>query len=164
MLVTLLFNYAFPLIRFEIGDIGTLRGGDCECGRPFPLLEKVAGRELEFLNTPDGGYISPSCINSLVGVHYNYGFVRRYQLVQNDRARFELKLEIEPGTSPELYAEVTGKLREKLEKVLGAGAELAISRVERIPERGNGKFLYTLNLMKLQENGVLAGVGRKHAN
>ena len=36
ILVTLLSNYSFPMIRYDIGDIGTLSHGLCSCGSSIP--------------------------------------------------------------------------------------------------------------------------------
>ena len=55
LLVTLLDNPSFPLIRYEIGDMAALDPGRCPCGRPFPLLDKLEGRRLEFLANSRGG-------------------------------------------------------------------------------------------------------------
>jgi len=44
IIVTDLHNRSMPFIRYMIGDVGSL-GGDCNCGRTFPILGKVMGRQ-----------------------------------------------------------------------------------------------------------------------
>jgi len=145
ILVTLLSNYAFPLIRYEIGDVGALSSESCECGRPFPLLKKVEGRTAEFLISTEGGYISPVYIRHLIGVVHNPGFIKRFQLVQQNKKEFFLRLEIEPNVNKEQLNQEKQDINSDLKAVLGTGAILSIKEVNRIEETESGKFLYTIN-------------------
>jgi phenylacetate-CoA ligase len=43
LVVTPLFNYAMPLLRYDTGDIAA-PGTACACGRCFPTLERIVGR------------------------------------------------------------------------------------------------------------------------
>lgn len=55
ILVTDLDNFGMPLIRYEIGDRGTLaEDEDCSCGRGFPKLQAIEGRTMDIVRTPDG--------------------------------------------------------------------------------------------------------------
>src|SRR5205085_4074529 len=51
-------NYAMPLIRYRIGDLGSWAAGACPCGRGLPRLERVAGRVTDFLVGTDGRLVS----------------------------------------------------------------------------------------------------------
>jgi phenylacetate-CoA ligase len=44
VLLTVLDRRTQPLIRYEISDVVRSVDGDCECGRPFRLIESVEGR------------------------------------------------------------------------------------------------------------------------
>jgi phenylacetate-CoA ligase len=148
ILITTLHNYSFPLIRYEIGDMGALGDGLCECGRPFPLLKKIEGRSVEFLLTNDGGYVSPVYIRHLIGVVHNPGFIRRFQLIQNSRTHFELLLEVENNTSEDSFKKHINFILRDLKTVLGVNSEIAIKQVAEISPTGSGKFLYTVNKLK----------------
>lgn len=54
LVVTDLTNYAFPLLRYRIGDRGRLLEKACPCGRPFPLMDYVTGRVSDQISLPDG--------------------------------------------------------------------------------------------------------------
>lgn len=54
ILLTDLTNYAFPLIRYEIGDRGRYMENSCSCGRPLPLMESIKGRQTVNIKTPTG--------------------------------------------------------------------------------------------------------------
>lgn len=53
VLITDLTNHAMPLIRYRVGDNAAF-GGSCPCGRPFPTLLQVFGREYDFVEAADG--------------------------------------------------------------------------------------------------------------
>lgn len=52
-------NYAFPLIRYDTGDIAELEdpGKRCKCGRPGRLVKSIDGRIEDYVITPDGNKI-----------------------------------------------------------------------------------------------------------
>lgn len=145
ILITLLGNYSFPLIRYEIGDVGVLSNERCPCGRPFPLLKELQGRTVEFLLTPDGGYVSPVYIRHLIGVVHNSGFIKRFQLVQESLTSCELRLEMEPNISKDELKICLSKILHDLQTVFGDKCTISIKRTTFIPETENGKFLYTIN-------------------
>jgi phenylacetate-CoA ligase len=143
ILVTLLHNFQFPIIRYDIGDIGVLATGQCRCGRPFPLFERVEGRAAEFLRGTEGGYISPVYIRHLIGVVHNSGLIRKFQLEQKSHENFVLRYERGTAFPAEKEREILNLIRRDLLTVLGSEAKLAISCVEEIPLTGSEKFLYT---------------------
>jgi phenylacetate-CoA ligase len=49
MVVTNLYNYTQPLIRYKMDDEIVLSGESCTCGWPFPVIERIAGRNEEIL-------------------------------------------------------------------------------------------------------------------
>jgi phenylacetate-CoA ligase len=48
IVITNLWNRAFPLIRFKLGDIVTFQDGKCECGCEFPLIKMIDGKTVTF--------------------------------------------------------------------------------------------------------------------
>jgi phenylacetate-CoA ligase len=148
ILVTLLENYGFPLIRYEIGDMGTYSGETCGCGIPTRLLSSVEGRDIEFLFTSSGGYISPIYFRHLIGVVHNPGVIRQFQIVQHTMDHVELKLVAEPGAADKLLQNSVAKIRRDLVAVLGQRMTLKIEMVESIPASGSGKFIFALNRVK----------------
>ncbi len=58
LLVTDLTNRAMPLIRYQVGDVVVASDRTCACGRGLPLIERVIGREADYVLTPAGVLIS----------------------------------------------------------------------------------------------------------
>ena len=54
LLLTNLFNFTQPLIRYEVSDMLTMATELCPCGRPFRLIAKVQGRndDIIYLQSP----------------------------------------------------------------------------------------------------------------
>ena len=51
-------NYAFPIIRYLVGDQGRALQGRCACGISLPLMDAVVGRESDRLVLPDGTLVA----------------------------------------------------------------------------------------------------------
>ena len=145
ILVTLLHNRRFPLVRYEIGDIGALSSAKCKCGSPLPLLERVEGRISEVITSPTGAYVSPVFIRHLIGVAHGPGALERFQFVQKGAAEYSLALQLDAAFSDADFDAFAALLRRDFEKVLGDGAQIAIRRVADIPPNENGKFSYVQN-------------------
>ncbi|MBN2561066.1 MAG: phenylacetate--CoA ligase family protein [Phycisphaerae bacterium] len=57
LLITNLNAYGMPLIRYRIDDMAVFTDRVCPCGRNTPLLERLVGRVLDMIHTPDGGLV-----------------------------------------------------------------------------------------------------------
>lgn len=55
-------NLAVPLIRYQTRDWAQLGRGQCSCGRNYPLVDRIEGREGDFIRTPSGKWHSPTLI------------------------------------------------------------------------------------------------------
>jgi phenylacetate-CoA ligase len=145
ILVTLLGNFSFPIIRYEIGDLGACREGACACGSPFPMLDRVVGRSAEVVRTPSGAQVLPVFIRHLIGVVHNPGIVRRFQFIQNSLTDCDLYLEVAASVPDTGYKPVVDRLQRDLAVVLGEDCVVRPQRVEHIPESANGKFQYVIS-------------------
>jgi len=48
-------NYAMPLLRYQIGDRGSITREPCACGYSAPVLNLTATRQNDFITLPSGG-------------------------------------------------------------------------------------------------------------
>ena len=53
IIVTDLFNYAMPFVRYQLEDIGIPVNKICSCGRSLPLMSQISGRTADFLIKKD---------------------------------------------------------------------------------------------------------------
>jgi phenylacetate-CoA ligase len=138
ILVTDLLNYAMPLVRYRIGDLGAWAGGECPCGRGLPRLERVAGRVTDFLVGSDGRLVS--------GVYLaTYVVAQRPSLgqVQIDQRRAgAVTYRIKPGRDFHHRRDLE-YLRATTRHFLGEGAVIDSEVVEDLPAEPSGKFLFS---------------------
>lgn len=138
VVITDLFNYGMPLIRYANGDMATRDHRRCACGRGLPLLAHVDGRVLDAIRTPDGRYLPgeffPHMLKEVPGV-------QRFQLVQ--RRLDQLDLSIVPGRA--FNADSLAFIRKEAGKVLGDQVELRCHVVDDIPLTPSGKLRVTVS-------------------
>ena len=80
VVITDLYNEAMPFIRYATGDIAQLATSACNCGRTFPTLKNIVGRQSERLLLSDGSEVMATLpINALLK---NINGIREYQVIQ----------------------------------------------------------------------------------
>ena len=106
VVLTDLWNFARPFIRYFTGDLAVAAAGACACGRGFPLMGPIDGRSQECLHTVSGKILSPAVLGHYVCVyHGHHEAIREYQLVQD--APDQVRLLVVPSSA---WQEKVGKL------------------------------------------------------
>jgi len=59
-------NMAMPLIRYDIGDLVEVHTGACLCGRNFPMVKRIIGRDGNAIVTPSGKVLGASAIECIL--------------------------------------------------------------------------------------------------
>ncbi len=54
MVITSLVHRAMPIIRYKIGDRAALSDELCRCGRTYPLIREIMGRDIEVIDAAKG--------------------------------------------------------------------------------------------------------------
>ncbi len=80
ILLTDLQNFAFPLIRYEIGDYGRALDYECSCGLKLPLMDHIKGRQSDIIKTPKGIIISGEYLTTIFDDYPDA--VREFQIIQ----------------------------------------------------------------------------------
>lgn len=136
IIVTGLWNYAMPLIRYKIGDLGLPTDEKCSCGRSWPIIRSIQGRNNDFLILPSGNRIS--WLYLLRNVLYDEGFkknlfcVSQYQLVQERCDKIVFKFVKGAQFDPMILEGIKSKLENEFAKH-GARLEVVLEEVEQIP-------------------------------
>lgn len=89
VVLTSLYNYATPFIRYDIGDYARLAAGPCKCGRSLPAITALEGRRRNMVTLPNGDkrWLSGSVLSELGSMVH----AERSRLVQLATDRFELQ-------------------------------------------------------------------------
>lgn len=94
VVVTSLFNYAMPLIRYGIGDVGTPSDEVCDCGRTLPLMQMVEGRKESLLHLPNGQLVTPRAFTYALHEFEFYYCIEKFRIVQKKLNVFEFILKL----------------------------------------------------------------------
>ena len=109
IVITPLFNYAQPLLRYRIGDLGRPGSAECPCGRGYPLMELELARSRDLLCNSDGITFFPGFLVRLLD---GKKWIRAFQFVQTSengsRAKYCAGYLPGPGDSRGRPSEGTG--------------------------------------------------------
>jgi phenylacetate-CoA ligase len=141
MVVTSLFNYTMPLIRYNIGDIGSFTKEKCNCGRGLPIIKSIEGRTDDFLILPSGTKISPRAIN----VIENISGVSRYKTVQETKNRIVVHLVKGTNFSQKTINEIKKHIKVGC---FGEDVEVEVKIVKEIPLEKRGKLRAVVSNVK----------------
>lgn len=134
LVATLLVNRAMPLVRYRLGDRGTLLLRRCGCGRAFPLLGVVTGRQADVLVLAGGARVSPYTITCALE---RIAGMLRYQVTQLDANRLRVRAIVEPGAD---QVSVAAKVRSALRSEVAPFLDAEVEFVNRLPTGPGGKF------------------------
>ncbi|CAM4197751.1 phenylacetate--CoA ligase family protein [Zobellia nedashkovskayae] len=128
ILLTDLTNFAFPLIRYEIGDEGKYLEYSCKCGRPLRLMENVRGRQTVNIKTPSGLLIRGAHLMAMFDGHMKV--FKEIQLRQE--ADFSVCIDYVPRMSNQEAKDAAEKMAELLKKRSRFEIKVGYRQIERI--------------------------------
>jgi phenylacetate-CoA ligase len=145
VVVTSLYNYAMPLIRYELGDLVEVGSTPSTCGRGLPTLRRILGRDRNLFRFRDGSAAFPVLPKFQL---QNFISFKQMQLVQTEFERIEIRYvpDLQSVGSIDLAA-VTQQFR----SVLKQPVEVALVPVEAIPRTRTGKYEDCISLVQRSE-------------
>ncbi len=144
--VTDLDNYVFPLIRYQVGDLGHYKEGLCLCGRGLPLMGDIDGRARDLFTLKNGEMIPPS---KIAAVLQDEPAVTLFQLIQNDEGK--ITVFIVPNEN--LFTDTTKEqIKRRLNMLLGPDEKIMLVRAEHIALEKNGKCCFVKRDMSACSN------------
>jgi phenylacetate-CoA ligase len=144
VVITLLTNYAMPLIRYRIGDMGAWSENPCTCGRAWPLLKYVAGRVSDVFITKEGTQIHGEYFTHLF---YFQDWVNKFQVIQEDYDLIHILIVPHEQTSKtrESHDKEISIITEKIRLVMGEDCRVEFEFVNDIDPTASGKYRYTIS-------------------
>ena len=150
VVVTDLYNYGMPLIRYEIGDAASW-SSEAYGDLGFPHLAAVLGRDRDVVVDSAGrlrpGYLFVEEINKA-------GISGQFQVVQESQNLLVLKVAGAVESDQELEY-----LLKRFRAIMGDGASVILERVESIPRDPSGKYRYVRSEIGLNRLGPTARSG-----
>jgi phenylacetate-CoA ligase len=144
ILATSLFNYAMPFIRYDTGDLGTITGDVCGCGRGYKLLKELVGRSVDVLVTPEG--------KNVHGWFFLYIFwkyckgIKEYQVVQEKLDKIIIKIVPEEDFDEKQLDKIGEIVKERSERW-----NVEFKFVDKIERTGAGKYKFIINNLKSEK-------------
>lgn len=132
LVLTGLMNFSMPLIRYVIGDVGSLVDGKCSCGREMPLAGPVEGRKDDVIVTAEGRLMPRAGLDQ---IHEFVQNIERCQLVQRKIGEVTVRVQPRSGFSEADSTELVRQLRKRL----GSGTAIEIEPVEKLELTPTGK-------------------------
>lgn len=132
VIVTSLYNYAMPFIRYEVGDYAVAGAADLKCKVRLPTLSRVLGRYRNTFTLRDGRIIYP-----YVSIARFRDFIsfEQVQVVQIDYDSIEVRyVPIE-----ERPADAAG-LQDYLREAIDPSLNVTVVAMPEIPRAESGKF------------------------
>ena len=146
VVITLLTNYAMPLIRYRIGDMAIKGNQPCSCGRAWPLLREVTGRITDNFVTRDKTLIFGGYFRQIL---YFRDWIKKYQIVQEDYDLIRVILiKIEKTRSQTSLASELNEITEKIQAVMGKDCRVKYEFVNDIAPSSSGKYLYAVSKVR----------------
>lgn len=125
VIVTNLFNFTMPFIRYRQEDIVVPSAKPSRCGRNFPLLDRLDGRRDDQIVRPDGRRIPPQAVYHVM---IPVPAVRRWQVVQETVDRVVVRVEPLEGFGPAAVA----ILVKTMQTLIGSDIAVEVVTVDRI--------------------------------
>ncbi len=135
VVVTRLDAHKMPLIRFYLGDIAIRPKNPqpCACGRNFPLLEKIVGRDTDLVKTPSGKIL---IVHFFTGIWEHFQEIYQFRVIQHQLDRFEIEYIPDPST---FHPSTLEKLHQIMNEKAGEVLQITFNQVDHIPSTKSGK-------------------------
>jgi len=129
ILVTVLGNHSFPLLRYKIDDVTDSPIEYPEHG--FAILHNVAGRNIDLIQTRTGGQLHGIVFEDVLEKHSEF---RRWRVHQDVTGSLSLLIENLRKVDPQVLTKLEHKLEELVE-----GYEVRIELIDELPPTPAGK-------------------------
>lgn len=137
LVVTDLYNYGMPLIRYVNGDRATLIDAPCGCNNPLPIMSSIDGRKLDIIKTASGkkipGELFPHLFKEFTGID-------KFQVKQSDILSLQISLII----NKQFTEQDKIKIVDEINKYANNELQLVFNVVDDIPLTVSGKHRVTI--------------------
>lgn len=145
IVLTGLYSFAMPFIRYNVGDVGIPTNEMCSCGRGLPMMKSIEGRLVDFIVLLSGRLISP---HVLTGTTENIPGIQRFQVVQEKRNLITFRF-IKNKTFTRKTISI---IKEEYKKILGNDVEINPISVTELQKDESGKFKVVKSLVSTRSS------------
>ena len=144
-------NYAFPFLRYHVGDMAYIKPGDCPCGRHSRRFGEIMGRAGRLVYNKQGVPISPTMLPIMMYPELNYhklenqilyNRIDKFQIRQDKKGDIQilLKMKDKADENPSMYGFVVTNYQNHF-----VGSKVSLTFVDEIPALPSGKEDYCVS-------------------
>lgn len=133
VIATGFWNYAMPLIRYDTGDVVIKSEKTCPCGRAYPVVKSVRGRQGDVIRTPSQREFGCAILTHLL---YGTGHIVESQIIQD---RLD-QIVIEYVPCPRFAREDLNTFKQLIKKHLPSELDVQLKQVDSIKRTQSGKL------------------------
>ncbi|WP_318308098.1 phenylacetate--CoA ligase family protein [Flagellimonas crocea] len=143
IVITDLFNYSMPMIRYDTGDVGVMEQ-DSDTGELF--FSRIDGRKMDMFTNTKGEYISSHIIHHIL----QFKGIEQFQFIEEESGEYLIKLKVSNSFDK---SEDEEGIRKKYQEYFGDDAIIKINYVDNIPllQSGKRKLVINNNIHKKQK-------------
>lgn len=139
IVVTCLTNFAMPLLRYQIGDRGSLMPNHTATDHAFQVFKQVSGRNMDVFRSRN-----ETLVDAQYFIHLMYfrPWVEKFQVIQKDYEHILFKIvKLNGGPDKRELDEITAKSR----LALGNECRVDFEFHTELPPHPSGKYRYTIS-------------------
>ncbi|MHC1604824.1 MAG: phenylacetate--CoA ligase family protein [Candidatus Methanofastidiosia archaeon] len=145
IILTDLWNYAMPFIRYDAGDMAIPTDELCSCGRELPLVKAIVGRAIERIVLPDGSFLPGLTITDIFDTKEGCSDkVLDYQIIQEKVDTFTINIVKNKGYTDKTSVEIC----KYFEGHMGISLNIQFNFVDKIPRTSANKRKMVLSKVK----------------
>ena len=129
-------NRAFPLIRYDVGDVAHASGRVCDCGRPGRIIDQIDGRREDYVVLPSG-----AMVGRLDHIFKDQVRVREGQIYQPDLSHVVLRIACSNTFTPQDEQTLVRVAR----IWLGDGLRIEVEHFDALPRTASGKLRFVVS-------------------
>ena len=129
-------NPAFPLLRYDVGDLVHLDSQPCPCGRPGRVVSSVDGRQEDYIELKNGARLGrmDHIFKDLINI-------REAQIFQDVPGMVVVRVVRGDGYE----AQDERRLLQEFRQRVGDQAEIRVDYVDRLPRSKTGKLRFVVS-------------------
>ena len=140
VIATSLTNFAFPFLRYDMGDIAEVEPQqNCSCGRKSLRLRQILGKQRDFIKTPRGKLIHGGYFAHLF---YGYSTIEAFQVIQEQIDHLTVHYKKDPQQSDADIAVYFQRIEKQIKRECDPQFKISFNCVDRIVPLNSGKFKY----------------------
>jgi phenylacetate-CoA ligase len=149
VIVTGLYSYVMPLIRYNLEDVAVPTDESCECGRSWQMIKHIIGRSKEFFTMPSGRKTDPTLFRKVIQreASKNIFTIKQFQIIQEKRNRILVKI----VEGRDFDSNIIPRIKQGIEDLcysMNEDVGVEVNIVDRILKERSGKRPEVLSLFK----------------